>query len=70
MTSLRHPNILPPVVIEVAEADVDSHLAAGWLPVTAPEVEDPPVDAPNTPIPERPRRNRRAGSDSPKETAT
>lgn len=61
MTQLRHPHIEPPVVLDVAEERVDEHLAAGWLH------EEPPAEA-DTPTPERPRRNRRAGSDLPKET--
>lgn len=64
MTRLRHPNILPPVVVDVAEERVESHLAAGWLPE-----ELPAPEAPEIPDPERPRRNRRAGSDPSKETA-
>lgn len=61
---LRHPHIEPPVVVDVAEERVESHLAAGWLP------DEPSADdEAETPTPERPRRTRRAGSDSQKETA-
>lgn len=62
---LRHPHILPTLEIEVADTRVAAHVAAGWLPVSPPDGEAaPPVTT------ERPRRNRRAGSDLPKETAT
>lgn len=60
---LRHPHISPPPVIDVADERVESHLAAGWL------LDEPPAEEVETPTPERPRRNRRAGSDSQKETA-
>ncbi|WP_036959124.1 hypothetical protein [Promicromonospora kroppenstedtii] len=61
---VRHPHIYPPVVIGVADERVESHLAAGWLLDEAPADEEA-----ETPTPERPRRTRRAGSDSQKETA-
>lgn len=65
---LRHPHILPPIELEVADEAVAEHVAAGWLPVApeegpATEGDEPPDDTPT------PRRVRRAGSDLPKETA-
>jgi hypothetical protein len=67
VTVLRHPHIEPVLEVDVADDRVAAHLAAGWLPVadsaTPPEADEPPAETPNRP------RRRRAGSDSPKETA-
>jgi hypothetical protein len=65
---LRHPNILPPLEIEVADEAVPEHLESGWLPVASEEARDPEGDEPPGDTP-TPRRVRRAGSDSQKETA-
>lgn len=49
MTTLQHPTVHPPLLIEVADDRVDSHLAAGWLSVTA---QDEEPDHNNTPDPD------------------
>ena len=68
MTVLRHPHIEPVLEVDVADDRVAAHLAAGWLPVAAESATPPEADEPPAETPNRPRR-RRAGSDSPKETA-
>lgn len=39
MTSLKHPNITPPLVIDVPDADTDAYKRAGWVPVAPTEPE-------------------------------
>lgn len=66
---LRHPHIHPALIVDREGEALAAHVAAGWVPVTE---EAPPVegsDAPAEDNTERPRRNRRAGSDLPEETA-
>ncbi len=61
---VRHPHIYPPVVIDVADERVESHLAAGWLLDEAPADEEAETLPPNAPDGHAAR-----GSDSQKETA-
>lgn len=53
MTTLRHPHIAPPLVIEVEDEHVPGYTEAGWLP-----------HEPSTPDPEP---SGDEGLDSPKE---
>lgn len=42
MTTLRHPNIHPPLEIEVADEAVEAHLLSGWVhpePESTPDTE-------------------------------
>lgn len=41
MTSLRHPFIDPPLVIEVEDERVPEFTEAGWLPTEEPSTDDP-----------------------------
>lgn len=66
---LRHPNIKPDLDIEVADDRVAAHVAAGWLPLAVNTTGEPEAVVTPEDTPERPRRTRRAGSDSQKETA-
>lgn len=66
---LRHPHIQPPIHLEVADEAVAEHLAAGWLPVADEATPEPGAEDAPAETPDRPRRNRRAGSDLPEETA-
>ena len=71
---LRHPHIHPALVVDREGEALAAHVAAGWIPVTpaeAPATDDGPTadEAPADATPDRPRRNRRAGSDLPEETA-
>lgn len=42
MTSLQHPHIEPPLVIEVEDDAVPAHVAAGWLPLAEEETSTDP----------------------------
>lgn len=52
MTALRHPNIAPPLVIEVEDVRVPEFVSAGW--VLDSEAPDPdPATGPDSPEEEK-----------------
>lgn len=56
MISLRHPNIDPPLVIDVEDERVPGYVAAGWLPHeadTPTDLDAPGDEAPTTPEEEK-----------------
>jgi hypothetical protein len=56
VTTLRHPHIAPPLLIEVEDERVPAYVAAGWLlpeEPSTPDLDAPGDEAPTTPEEEK-----------------
>jgi hypothetical protein len=49
VTALRHPNIVPPLVIEVEDEHVPAYVGAGWLPEPTTHTPEPHGTDDNSP---------------------